>query len=736
MNRFYHRLVLDPIVVEPGEILPRQDTSAYHRKRAVYAGLIKILPRFLDPSHRDAVEASLRPYRAKAAEGLLSEDDFAAMKQLFDFYHQDNRDRFEPFDAYKSLNKIAMLMAMILFVDNNIKQGLRSLSSRKNRDTLAAISEDLKRLYRDAGVALHAADCAHYALFFLVQTLFDRLFVGDDEIVTYDAHGSMSQNQEYHRMTAYLDLASRKIWEAGPQERALSYAITTGWAKGIDLETWNALNRDYYSMSEDNFFSADYGDHLEKMLPQFAYARARAARTIVAREVREDETLTVVEIGAGGGAFAVDLYMALKHAGVSLDQFHYTGIEPSAMRGVYGDHFKQRTGINPPNAWRIGEGNLETFLADPAAWLAPKGRTLLVISYAIHHCYGQSVDRWLAHPQIQEKFAGIYVLDGVAETGWAKWTNMPLDCRSPENFDNLHKTGIYRPELVWHEPETPVEGHALSRAWASLRKLHRPIPRLGSKAAFVLDLDGTVYHGREAIPGAPELMGLLRERGIPFLLLTNRSNRSRETIAGLVNGYLEPWGLTVTPEEVLTTAVSTAAYLDPGSYYCLGSPALRAALDHAGFREDHNNPDYIILGYDRDLTVDNMSKAVTLLLEDPSRRFIATNPDLIVAGPDGKKIPGNGAVVEAVAAAVGRRPEVIGKPETIMYDQALEILDMDPAQVFMVGDNLTTDIAGGLKAGLQTILTLTGVTTAEEAAAAEVKADYVVANLNVLRSML
>lgn len=710
------------------EILPRPDTNPKIAHRAVYAGLIRKLHTLVAAEVRDLAETLLRPARLRAERGALRDADFSALLEHFEFFRAECRARYAPFTAYKSTNGLAAQIAMLLFVDNVLKQGLGALAHADNAKTQNQLAETIMACHREQGLDLHPDNARFYAAYFLWQTVFDKIFVGDEECVSHAADGSLHVTSAYQEYTGYLRLANQRLVMAGDAERALSYAITTGWREGIDVDTWNELNRDYYSRSDDNFFSNDYDDHLDKMLPQFPLGKARAAADVVAAWSGENE-LDLIEIGAGSGSFAIDLYFAIQQQGKPLARFRYRGLEPAGeMMAVFRDHFRKRTGQEPPAGWTIEETGLEGFLERYASYLAADGENQLVFSYSAHHCYRGSLNRLVHDPRIQAAVSMIYILDGTREHGWTKWTYMPLDCRSPEDFDNVALTGPWRSETLWHEPHAPLPHHAVSTAWSALRRLTPPAEHLfgDEDPAFLIDLDGTLYRGQDAIPGAIEFLITLREWGLRFMLLTNRSERSPKTIAA----HLARLGFEgMDPADILTSATATAAAFEPAGAYWIGGEGLAEALQEAGFHWDEKAPRYVIVGLDRELTYAKLQRAVDLVVH--GAQFIATNVDKRINTEQGFA-PGCGALVAAIATATGATPIAIGKPERALFDQAVARLGVPQSQVFVIGDSLATDILGGRAAGLRTILTLTGVDSLATSIDAQVQPDLVIEQLTDL----
>ena len=251
---------------------------------------------------------------------------------------------------------------------------------------------------------------------------------------------------------------------------------------------------------------------------------------------------------------------------------------------------------------------------------------------------------------------------------------------------------------------------------------------------FLVDLDGVVYHGDTVIPGAPPFFRFLRARGIPFLLTTNNSTL-------LPSQYVEKvarMDIEVAESEVLASADATASYLQqqgpPGArVYVIGESGLKAAIEAVGLTLAESDVQYVVVGLDRDLTYQKLTTAVRLLRVGAA--FVGPNPDTTLPVDDGI-IPGAGSFHALLAAATGVKPLIIGKPEPTMLVIGAERLGLAPAETAIIGDRLDTDIIGGYRAGIQTILVLTGVSTRADAAAAEVKPDWIFEDLPALQAAI
>lgn len=236
--------------------------------------------------------------------------------------------------------------------------------------------------------------------------------------------------------------------------------------------------------------------------------------------------------------------------------------------------------------------------------------------------------------------------------------------------------------------------------------------------AAIIDMDGVLWEGARALPGLGPFFEALRAREIRFVLATNNASQTPEQYVRKLAGF----GVTVAREEVLTSAQATAAYLRqqpngadrPRRVFAIGDDGVREALAEAGAELlglYESGADYVVCGMDRGLSWDKLATATINIRAGAG--FIGTNPDLTLPSEHGMT-HGNGAVLAALQAATGVRPIIIGKPEPIMYRQALQRLGTDPAQTVAIGDRLETDILGAVRAGLPSLLVLSGISRRED----------------------
>lgn len=259
---------------------------------------------------------------------------------------------------------------------------------------------------------------------------------------------------------------------------------------------------------------------------------------------------------------------------------------------------------------------------------------------------------------------------------------------------------------------------------------------LNNIRCFLLDMDGTIYLGNKLLPGANQFLETLRNQGREYYFLTNNSSRDK---AAYVE-KLDRLGIRVTPAQVITSGEATAMYLKsvrPGaSIFLLGTASLAREFAGYGFTlaDKAGNPDFVVLGFDTTMTYQKLWDACDLIRDGVT--YIATHPDLNCPLEGGRYMPDAGAMIACIEASTGRRPKVIGKPSREIIDAVLSRTGAAREQAAMVGDRLYTDIAMANKAGLTSILVLSGETRQEDLAGSEFRPDYVFASVADLADAL
>jgi glycerol-1-phosphatase len=246
----------------------------------------------------------------------------------------------------------------------------------------------------------------------------------------------------------------------------------------------------------------------------------------------------------------------------------------------------------------------------------------------------------------------------------------------------------------------------------------------------LLDLDGVVYRGQAAVDGAVAALADARAAGMRLAFVTNNASRSPSAIAA----QLSSLGVPATSADVVTSAQAAATLIagrvPPGSPVLVaGGMGLRLALHERGLRPvstAEQRPVAVVQGYSPDMTYDLLVEAA-LAVRDGAW-FVASNDDRTLPGPRGPQ-PGNGSLLQVVITATGQRPEVAGKPEPPLHAEA--VARTGARRPLVVGDRLDTDIEGAVRAGADSMLVLTGVSTAVDAVLAprSQRPTYVAADL-------
>ncbi|MDC3412360.1 TIGR01457 family HAD-type hydrolase [Aquibacillus sp. 3ASR75-11] len=243
---------------------------------------------------------------------------------------------------------------------------------------------------------------------------------------------------------------------------------------------------------------------------------------------------------------------------------------------------------------------------------------------------------------------------------------------------------------------------------------------------YFIDLDGTMYRGTEKIEAASDFVKTLKDKGIPLLFLTNNSSRTQEQVARKLNSMDIP----AIPDEIFTTSMATASYIkqekENALVYAIGEEGLFDALEKADLTLSMEDCDYVVMGVDREITYEKLATACLNVRSGAS--FISTNGDVAIPTERGL-LPGNGSLTSVVTVSTGIQPLVVGKPEAIIMDQALEKIGLSASETVMVGDNYHTDILAGMNAGLDTLMVFTGITTAEELQQYEIKPTFQIHSL-------
>lgn len=227
---------------------------------------------------------------------------------------------------------------------------------------------------------------------------------------------------------------------------------------------------------------------------------------------------------------------------------------------------------------------------------------------------------------------------------------------------------------------------------------------------FIIDMDGVIYSGKDLIPGADLFIAELQRKGIPFLFLTNNSQRTPRDVVNKLAGL----GIEAEERNVFTSAMATAWFLSRqkpnGTAYVLGEGGLITSLHENGYSLVSQDPDFVVVGEGRNFTLEMVNNAVDMILS--GSKLVATNLDPSPKRPGWINL-GIKAIIAMIEEATGIKAFSVGKPSPVMMRVARKKLGLDSENTTIIGDTMDTDILGGIQVGYRTILTLSGVSKKE-----------------------
>jgi NagD protein len=225
---------------------------------------------------------------------------------------------------------------------------------------------------------------------------------------------------------------------------------------------------------------------------------------------------------------------------------------------------------------------------------------------------------------------------------------------------------------------------------------------------YLIDMDGVIYHGSAAIPGAVEFIAWLQSERTPYLFLTN--NSAYTPLDVIVR--LKKLGIDTSVDHVYTSAMATAEFLHRqkpnGTAFVIGEGGLLNALNEVNYAITRDQPDYVVVGEGRVLNFELVEMAHRFI--DAGAGLLSTNADTWCPTESGPR-PGCGAVTALLEAASGAKAYHVGKPNPLMMRPARKRIGLSTEEVTMIGDTMETDIRGATDLGFRSILVLTGSTT-------------------------
>ena len=232
------------------------------------------------------------------------------------------------------------------------------------------------------------------------------------------------------------------------------------------------------------------------------------------------------------------------------------------------------------------------------------------------------------------------------------------------------------------------------------------IENIKSKAGFIIDMDGVIYHGNMLLPGVTEFLAWLENSGKKYLFLTNSPERTPKEL----HEKLQRLGINVGEDHFYTSALATASFLanqkPNGSAYIIGDAGLIHAMYSVGYTVNNVNPDYVVVGDTHSYNFEKIELAVNLVIR--GAKLIGTNPD--VSGPVENGItPSTKALIAPIEIATGKKAYYVGKPNPLMMRIALKRLGVKREDAIVIGDRMDTDVICGLESEIDTLLVLSGI---------------------------
>ncbi|MGZ5001261.1 MAG: HAD-IIA family hydrolase [Methylomonas sp.] len=260
--------------------------------------------------------------------------------------------------------------------------------------------------------------------------------------------------------------------------------------------------------------------------------------------------------------------------------------------------------------------------------------------------------------------------------------------------------------------------------------------------ALIIDMDGVLWHGDQAQAGLVEFFNTLRGLNLPFILATNNASQT----PGQYVDKLAGMGVAVSPNEILTSGMATASFLaeryrpEETRVFVIGMSGARQPLLDKGFTLTDiivngmkPDADIVVSGLDKHLSWDKLTTAALNI--QAGAAFYGTNGDVTLPTELGF-VPGNGATLAALEAATGVEPVIIGKPEPVIYQQAFDLLGVGPDHTIAIGDRLETDILGAVRAGIRSLMVLSGISTLEDVDVSDYAPTWVMQDIRELTRAL
>jgi len=249
----------------------------------------------------------------------------------------------------------------------------------------------------------------------------------------------------------------------------------------------------------------------------------------------------------------------------------------------------------------------------------------------------------------------------------------------------------------------------------------------------MIDMDGTIYKGGDVIPGAKEFTEFLTEEKIPFVFLTNNSSHTREYYFD----KLRSMGFGIGKERILTSTIATARFIRERRAgkraFVIAAPDVAKEIEDLGIASDDEDPDIVLLTFDRTITFDKINKAYHHIMN--GAELIATHPDDLCPTEDSYDVD-IGQFIRMLSYLTGTTPVIIGKPSGLMLEMAAGEMGVEKNNTMMIGDRLYTDMKMASNAGIASVLVLTGEAKASDLEDMETKPTHVIGSVADMPELL
>lgn len=246
---------------------------------------------------------------------------------------------------------------------------------------------------------------------------------------------------------------------------------------------------------------------------------------------------------------------------------------------------------------------------------------------------------------------------------------------------------------------------------------------------YLIDLDGVIYRGNELLPGAKEFVSWLEATSRKYLFLTNNSFATGAQVIAKLNRL----GIPADEQRLLTAgqaAVQNIARRLPGcTVYVVGEQPIIGLVEGHGLKvadPDTQEADAVLVGLDRYFDYNKLTCAMNAVRA--GALFVTVNRDPVLP-VQGGFLPGCGTLAAAIEVGSGISPEVVGKPEPMLLQEAMQMLGSQPGETVMVGDGLHVDIQAGINAGTHTLLVLSGSASHKDVESSSIKPDHIFEDL-------